>query len=292
LAIPHNRTRRPRRNLRAHRIADRRSTRDRTNPSRSNPSPIRFHRVCCDGSDDATVFKSKMDSAGRIARVPAFAAAIEDRANDSRLTPARVTGSESGIYYESKLEDSYRYDFHAVLLAWLECGNGLPLRTPPAGLIGFANAFCNEAKAGSPRAAAIAKEFRAHARPQPFLHARLSDLPRPVGSGSVIAIPRRGRTSGAVRTVEGEHVLETLTSKPPKAGTRIYAVCRMRARILSGQPAMFAAATRSCIRARERGRHENRNDKTLFLFTPPLQTAAYRQYSIHKNSNKIQKNRN
>jgi hypothetical protein len=62
------------------------------------------------------------------------------------------------------LKDFYRYDSHSVQLPWLECVNGLPLRTPLAGLIGFAPAFCNDAKAKSPRAAAIAKEFRTRVR--------------------------------------------------------------------------------------------------------------------------------
>jgi hypothetical protein len=38
-------------------------------------------------------------------------------------------------------EDFYRYDSRAVRVPLLECVNGWPLRTPPAGLIGFAPAF-------------------------------------------------------------------------------------------------------------------------------------------------------
>ena len=43
-------------------------------------------------------------------------------------------------------EDFYRYDPRAVRVPLLECVNGLPLRTPLAGLIGFVTAFCKEAK--------------------------------------------------------------------------------------------------------------------------------------------------
>jgi hypothetical protein len=82
---------------------------------------------------------------------------------------------------------------------WLEYVNGL-LRTPPAGLIGFVAAFCNEAKAESPRAAASAEAFRAHARPQPSSHARLSDLQRRVCSGRFAAfrgeVGKRGCADG------------------------------------------------------------------------------------------------
>jgi hypothetical protein len=81
--------------------------------------------------------------------------------------------------YETELEDFYRYDSRAVRVPWLECVNRLPPRTPLAGPIGFAPAFCNEAKKESPRSAAIAAEFRAHARPQPSFTAPLPDLPRP-----------------------------------------------------------------------------------------------------------------
>jgi hypothetical protein len=49
-----------------------------------------------------------------------------------------------------------------------------------------------------------------------------------------------------------------------RRGLVCYSVCKWRPRILSGQPAMFAAATLSRIRAKAFGRHEHRNDKNSF----------------------------
>jgi hypothetical protein len=43
-------------------------------------------------------------------------------------------------------KDFYRCGFRAVQQRWLECGAAPALRTPLAGLLRFATAFCNGAK--------------------------------------------------------------------------------------------------------------------------------------------------
>jgi hypothetical protein len=100
--------------------------------------------------------------------------------------------------------------------------NGLPLRTLLAGLIGFALAFCNQAKIESPRAAVGAAEFRATCSTSTVRTAPLPDLPRPD-----VQRPRCRKSKGRsdkwawLWTVEGELEFETPTYRPPKAGTRL-----------------------------------------------------------------------
>jgi hypothetical protein len=100
-------------------------------------------------------------------------------------------------------------------------------------------------------------------------------------SGRLAAIPTPGRTSGRdfgrlsstssdPEPVEGRANSSSKLRHPSRRrrGLGIRPDCIRHARTLSGQPAVFAAATRSRIRARELGRHENRNDKNLLPFNP------------------------
>jgi hypothetical protein len=102
----------------------------------------------------------------------------------------------------------------------LEYGNARALRTPLAGLLKFANAFCKPEEEVPP-SAANAKEFRAHARPQPSK----DSPPCPTSPGfsakcALSGMPQEGRTNGGrLATVEVEPELETRQHRPPEAGT-------------------------------------------------------------------------
>jgi hypothetical protein len=71
----------------------------------------------------------------------------------------------------------------------------------------------------SPPSEANAKDYRAQALTSTILHARLSDLSSKQQDHCVTEIPRRGRTSGRLRTVEVELEFETPSLWPPKEAT-------------------------------------------------------------------------
>ena len=70
---------------------------------------------------------------------------------------------------------------------------------------------------------------------------------------------RGGRTCGRDSTVEVEHVLESPPDWPRYAATPLSLHCRRPSRILTGEPTALAPAPPPRIRAREAGRHEDRN---------------------------------
>ena len=59
----------------------------------------------------------------------------------------RLLFSHIDKFMDDSIEDFYRYAFRAVRRCGLECGTALALRTPLAGLLKLAKAFCNEATA-------------------------------------------------------------------------------------------------------------------------------------------------
>ena len=162
-------------------------------------------------------------------------------------------------------EDFYRYDSRAVRLPLLEYVNGLPMRTPPAGLIGFAPSFCKRNSKRVPAFGGLSVGVSNSSSFSTLRTAPLPDLSWELRQRSRCLLCAGGRTSGRDLTVEGEHVLETPPQWPRHAATLSSLRCRRRARILSGEPAVFTAATISRIRARELGRHEDRNDKNLII---------------------------
>jgi len=110
---------------------------------------------------------------------------------------------------------------------WLESGKALALREPLAAPLTFAATFC-ERQEKFPPSAANAKEFRAHARPQPS-----EDTPacptspiKPRTSPSPNG-PSGGRTSGGrigrLRSSMGSKLLK---HRPPEAGTLLFSLLK------------------------------------------------------------------
>jgi hypothetical protein len=118
-------------------------------------------------------------------------------------------------------EDFCRYDSRAVQLPWLECVNGLPLRTPLADLKKFATAFCKEAKTSRRVPRPLRRSFEHMLALNRQVTPACPTFPAQWRSGCVVVIPRGGRGAGLLRTVGVEFEFETPTDKPPKAGTRL-----------------------------------------------------------------------
>jgi hypothetical protein len=178
---------------------------------------------------------------------------------------------ENGLA-DLKVKGFYRYDSHAVRVPRLECRKGLPLRTLLARLIGFVAAFCNEGEGGVAACRGQCEGVSSTCSPSTVKSRPLPDLPRPIAQRPLCRTSKGRSGGGAVRTVEVELEFETPSHWPRNAATLSSLRRRMRARILSGQPAVFAAATLSRIRAREFGRHEDRNDKNL-----PIRIRSHRK---------------
>ena len=112
--------------------------------------------------------------------------------------------------------------FRAEQARLLEYAKALALRARPAGPTMVAN-FLLQATKESPPSAADAKDFRAHARPQPSEATPACPTSRAEFTAAALPkFPGGGRTSGAVRTVEVEPEFETPTVWPPKAATRLF----------------------------------------------------------------------
>jgi len=99
--------------------------------------------------------------------------------------------------------------------------NGLPLRTPLAGPIGFAPAFCKRNIKRVPAFGGLSVGVSNSSSPSTVQsHARLSDLALELRQSSHRAIGAGGRTSGRDLTVEGERELETPSQWPRHAAAR------------------------------------------------------------------------
>jgi hypothetical protein len=136
-------------------------------------------------------------------------------------------------------EEFDRFDLRAEHDPWLEYGNGPALRTLLAGLIGDRGILRQRQKMSRLLRRQVLRRIEPMLSPQPSF-----TPPRPTSraqrKAAASAIFRRGRTSGAVRTVEVAPERETPTHRPQKAGTRLLPRRRMP-RSLSSQPTVFAA---------------------------------------------------
>jgi len=118
----------------------------------------------------------------------------------------------------------YRYDSRAVRVPLLEYGNGLPLRTPPAGLIGFASAVYKRNTKRVPAFGGLhvgVSNSSSTSTVQSDAH--LSDLPLDLGQRGRCASGRGRSGSGAVRTVEVEHVARNSVALAAERGDSIFA---------------------------------------------------------------------
>jgi hypothetical protein len=131
-------------------------------------------------------------------------------------------------------EEFDRFDLRAEHDPWLEYGNGPALRTLLAGLIGDRGILRQRQKMSRLLRRQVLRRIEPMLSPQPSFTPACPTT-RAQCKAAAWAIFRRGRTSGAVRTVDFGELSraevaperETPTHWPPKAGTRLLRRRRM-----------------------------------------------------------------